>query len=161
MPQLDASAWAPQLIWLAICFIGLYFIMARYALPRIGGVLEQRRDKIADDLDQAERLKKDTEQAIAAYEAALAEARTNAHAIAEKTRSALKEETDRQRAALEAELAEKTEQAARRIAAAKNAAMAQVREVAADTAGVIVAELIGAKVTKEKILGALGKAAHG
>ncbi len=157
MPQLEAHDWAPQLIWLAICFIGLYIIMAKAAIPRIGGVLEQRRDKIASDLDQAQNLKNETEKAIADYETALAEARAKAHAIAEETRVALKAETDKQASELEAKLDVKVADAEASIRATKDAAMAQVRDVAADIAGVIVKEMIGGTVTKAKVNAALKK----
>jgi F-type H+-transporting ATPase subunit b len=155
MPQLEAHDWAPQLIWLAITFIGLYIIMAKAVIPRIGGVLEQRRDKIADDLDQAQSLKNETEKAIADYEAALAEARAKAHAIAEETRSSLKAETDKQARKLEATLDVKMAEAEERIKSTKDAAMAQVRDVAAEVAGVIVKEMIGGSVTKAKVKAAL------
>jgi F-type H+-transporting ATPase subunit b len=157
MPQLEAHDWAPQLIWLAICFIGLYIIMAKAVIPRIGGVLEQRRDKIASDLDQAQSLKNETEKAIADYETALAEARAKGHSIAEETRVALKADTDKQASELEVKLDVKVAEAETRIRATKEAAMAQVRDVAADIAGLIVKEMIGGSVTKAKVNAALKK----
>jgi len=89
MPQLDFSTFAPQLVWLAITFAVLYFIIAKFALPRIGGTIEQRSDKIANDLDRAQSLKDDVDKAIASYEQALAEAKSKAHAIAQETREKL------------------------------------------------------------------------
>lgn len=159
MPQLNGADWAPQLIWLAITFIGLYIVMVKAAIPRIGGVLEQRRDKIASDLDQAQSFAAQTEKAIADYEAALADARAKAHAIAEETRSALGAETDRKREDLEASLDKKIAEAEKRISATKDAAMAQVSVVAGDAAGAIVKELIGGTVTKTKVNAAVKKAA--
>ena len=97
MPQMDFSTFSPQLIWLAITFIGLYLLMSRVALPKIGGVIEQRQSKIADDIDAAQSLKNDTDKAIAAYEQALAEARAKAHAIAQETRDKLNAEVDAER----------------------------------------------------------------
>lgn len=156
MPQLEFHDWVPQLIWLAISFIALYMIMARVAIPRISTVLEERRDRIATDLDSAEQLKKETEEAIAAYEQALAEARAKAHAIAQETRDKLGAEVDAERAEVEAKIAEKTTDAEARIQAAKNDALAHVNEVATDTAEAIVKELIGGRVTKAELSAAVG-----
>lgn len=160
MPQLVAEDWAPQLIWLAITFVALYMIMARVALPRIGTVIEQRRDRIAHDLDQAARLTEQTQNAAAAYEAALAEARAKAHGIAQETRGKLAAETGRRRVALEEQLAEKTAEAEARIREAREAAMAQVKDVAAETADAIVARLLGQGADRTRIdaavAGALG-----
>jgi F-type H+-transporting ATPase subunit b len=158
MPQLDYHDWAPQLVWLAISFIALYLIMARLALPRIATVLEERRDRIATDLDQAEQLKKETEEAIAAYEQALAEARGRAHAIAQETRDKLSAEVEAERGEVEAKLAETTAEAEARIQASKNSALAHVDEVAAETAEAIVKQLVGGKISKAELKSAVGKA---
>ncbi len=158
MPQLDFSTYPPQLIWLAIVFVALYFVLSRFALPRIGGVIEQRRDRIASDLDEAARLREESEKALVAYETALAEARARAHAIAQETRDKLNAETNRQRAEVEAKLAEKMADAEARIAKSRDAAMAKVKDVASETAGEIVQQLIGGRITKASVTKALNDA---
>lgn len=146
MPQLDFATFASQLVWLAISFVILYVAMARVALPRIATVIEERRDRVADDLDQAESLKKQTDEAIASYEAALAEARSKAHAIAGQMRDELNAESERQRGEVETKLAKETGEAEARIREATEAALANVREVASETAGLIVEQLLGKTV---------------
>lgn len=147
MPQLDPDTFAPQLIWLAITFIGLYIVMARVALPRIGNAIEHRRDRIANDLDQAQALKEATDRAIATYEARMAEARARAHDMNQETRQKLKDEVEAERARVEADLAEKVAKAEKRIAKVKDGALVEMEKVAGDLAGDIVAKLIGDKVT--------------
>ena len=66
MPQLDIPDYGPQVFWLVVTFVILLILMWSLALPRIGRVLEQRRKHIADDLEQAEKLKTDAEEAIKA-----------------------------------------------------------------------------------------------
>ncbi len=161
MPQLDFSTFTPQLIWLAITFIGLYFLMSRVALPRIGGVIEQRQSKIADDLDAAQSLKNETDKAIAAYEQALAEARAKAHAIAQENRDKLNAEVEVERAKVDAEIAAKVEKAEDAINATKTAALKDVRRIAGDVAGDIVAQLTGAKVTTAAVTRAIERVAKG
>src|SRR6188472_252306 len=104
MPQLNPLDWGPQLVWLLITFGALYLLMVYVALPRIGGVIEKRAAHIANDLAEADRLRRKTEEAIAAYEQALAEAKQKAHAIVEEGRAALNEETAQQRAKLQADI---------------------------------------------------------
>ncbi|MSP43034.1 MAG: F0F1 ATP synthase subunit B' [Alphaproteobacteria bacterium] len=144
MPQLVVADFAPQLVWLAITFTLLYLILARVALPRIATTLEKRRDVIANDLDEAGSLKRQGEEALKVYEAALAAARGRALAIAGETRQRLTAESDREKAALGASLARQGAEAGLRIAAAKKEAMTNVRQIAAGAAAGIVAKLLGA-----------------
>ncbi|WP_436642927.1 F0F1 ATP synthase subunit B [Microbaculum sp. FT89] len=151
MPQLDFTGYAPQIVWLVITFVALYMLMSKVALPRIATVIEHRRDRIASDLDAAARLKEETDEVIAAYEAELAEARGRAHQIAAETRDKLNSELAGERAEVEAGLAKKTAEAEMRIADTKAKAMAEVDTAAADAATEIVTALTGLKPTKAEI----------
>lgn len=142
-PPFDPASFGGQLLWLAITFAALYFLMSRVALPRIGSILETRRTRIEGDLKEAERLRQETEKAAAAYEAALAEARKNAHGIAEETRAGIKADIDGRRADVEAGLAKRVSAAEARIQADKDAALANVGSIAAETAQALVAKISG------------------
>ena len=143
MPQFNFHDWAPQLVWLAITFIGLYLVMARMALPRIANVIEERRDRIQRDLDEAERLKEETEAAIASYERALAEARGKAHGIAQETRDRLAVEIAADQVVVDNQIADSIALAEKKITIAKNAALEHINEVATDTASALIEKIIG------------------
>jgi F-type H+-transporting ATPase subunit b len=143
MPQLNPLDWGPQLIWLVLTFGILYVLMKRIALPRIGGVIEARKAKISGDLAEAERLHRETQEAIAAYEQALAEAKQKAHTIADQGRAKLKAEMAEERAKLDRELAAKAAEAEKRIEKARASALKDVNVVAADVATDLVKRLIG------------------
>src|SRR4030042_6442029 len=134
LPHLNPLDWAPQLIWLLITFGILYLLMVYVALPRIGAVIDARAAHIAKDLATADKLRRETEEAIAAYEQALAEAKQKAHAIIEEGRAKLKAETAGERAKLDSELSKKSAEAEARINAAKTSAMREVNSVAAEVA---------------------------
>jgi F-type H+-transporting ATPase subunit b len=151
MPQLNPLDWAPQLIWLLITFGVLYLLMVWIALPRIGGVIEKRAAHISGDLAAADKFRRETEEAVAAYEQALAEAKQKANAIVEEGRAKLKAETDAERQKLEKELAARSAEADARIKEAKDAAMKEVNAVAADVASDIVRQLIGTAPSKADI----------
>ncbi len=142
-PPFEADSFASQLLWLAITFGALYWLMSKIALPRVGSILEVRRDRVASDLAEAQRLKEESEAAIAAYEKELAEARARAQAIAAETRAATAAEAEANRKRLEDELAGKLAQAEQTIAASKQAALSNVREIAVEAAAAIVEKLIG------------------
>ncbi|GAB4521612.1 MAG: F0F1 ATP synthase subunit B [Parvularculaceae bacterium] len=142
-PPFDPSHFASQLFWLAIIFAGLYLFLSRTALPRIATVLEERKNKVADDLDQAAELKSQAEEALRAYDEALAAAHAKANAIAASTRDALGEEIRALQAETDEEIARKTAEAEQRIAEAKEAALTHIRDIAAETAAEIFSKLTG------------------
>jgi len=149
-PPFNTETFEAQLVWLVITFGILYYLMSKVALPRIANVIEERRDRIADDLE-AGQFKAQTEDAIQSYETALAEARAKAHAIAQETRDRLSAETDLHREKLENELDKKIADAETRIAATKEAALAHVRGVATDVASSIVTQLLGEDADKAAV----------
>jgi F-type H+-transporting ATPase subunit b len=154
-PPLDPTGVVPQLFWLALSFGLLYVLMKRFALPRVGEVIEERRERIERDLAKAEALKLETELALADYERALAEARARAGAIAKDVHARLTAEMDADRAKLDAEVAGHVAAAEARIGQEKDRAMAGVGEIAGATAGAIVAKLIGREVSQDEVKRAL------
>jgi F-type H+-transporting ATPase subunit b len=148
MPQLVPSDWLPQLIWLAITFGILYVLMAKVALPRVGSVLETRRNRIQTDLQTADELRRATEEAIASYEQALAEAKQKAHSIAQEARDELNAELNAEREKLESDLSEKAKAAEARIHEAKSSALKEVDGIATEVASDLVDKLIGVSPSK-------------
>jgi F-type H+-transporting ATPase subunit b len=142
-PPFESNTFVPQLIWLAIAFGLLYFLMSRVALPRVAAILETRGERIAADLEAAQRMKAESDASVEAYEASLAEARERAHSIAAETRDAVTREADAQRHGLEAELAAKLSKAEAEIVATKTTALSNVKAIAADAASTIVERLTG------------------
>jgi F-type H+-transporting ATPase subunit b len=142
-PPFQKEHFASQLVWLAIAFVLLYALMAKVALPRVGGILQARRDAVEGDLAQAQKFREQSEAALATYEKALADARNRAQAIANETREKFVAEAEANRKALEARLNTQLAEAERTIAATKTGAMANVRGVAVDAAAAIVERLIG------------------
>jgi F-type H+-transporting ATPase subunit b len=154
-PPFDASTFASQLLWFAITFAVLYYVMAKVALPRLAGIIEGRRDRIAADLDTAERLKGEAEDAARNYEKALGQARAKATNIAESARSAAKTKADTQRAATEQDLAAKLAAAEARIAEIKDRALSEVGSIASGATEEVVASLIGAKTSPDEVSAAV------
>ena len=142
-PPFNKETFASQLVWLVIFFVALYVIISKLAIPRIGGIIEARSQKIDGDLAEAKRLKDQSDAAIAAYEKSLADARARAQTLAGETRDKLAAEAEVTRKKLEAELNARLAKAEQTIAATKTAAMANVQGIAADTAIAIVERLIG------------------
>lgn len=159
-PPFQSETFPSQLFWLVICFVALYVLLSRVALPRLGGVIAARNAKIESDLEAANRLRNDSEAAQASYEKALADARAKAQALAAESQAKAAAEAEAQRKQLEDGLKAKLEAAEKQIAATKTAAMANVRGIAVDTAGLIVERLTGKAPAKPSVERAVDAALH-
>ena len=142
-PPFNAETFASQLVWLAIVFVALYLLAGRVALPRVAAILEARRERIAGDLAEAQRLKAESDEALAAYQKSLADARNRAQTLANQMREKQNAEAEAARKALEASLNAQLGEAEKSIAASKTAAMGNVRGIAAEAASAIVERMIG------------------
>ena len=158
MPQLIIADFSPQLVWLVISFVALYFVMSKIALPRIGEVLEERQERVTSDLEKAESLRGDADDAIKAYETALAEARASAHSTAQAARDEMNAKAETKRGEVEAKLAGQLAEADSRIAAAREEAVGHIRNVAADTAKSVASRLIGSDVNDSAVEAAVAGA---
>ena len=127
----------------SIAFGALYWFMSKLALPQIGAVIEERKARIAKDLDDATAMQQKADAAAAAHEKTLADARAKAQSLAQAARDQLAAEAEAKRKALEDELAAKLAEAERQIAATRAQAMTKCREIARDAAGAIVERLGG------------------
>jgi F-type H+-transporting ATPase subunit b len=159
-PPFQGETFPSQLFWLVICFVALYVLLSRVALPRLGGVIAARNAKIESDLEAANRLRNDSEAAQASYEKALADARAKAQALAAESQAKAAAEAEAQRKQLEDGLKAKLEAAEKQIAATKTAAMSNVRGIAVDTAGLIVERLTGKAPAKPSVERAVDAALH-
>lgn len=158
-PPFDASTFPSQLLWLALTFGALYYLMSRVALPRIAEILETRRDRIASDLGDAERLRQETDDAIASYEQALAEARAKASATAQEARDKAAAEMAKHQAEADASFAARMAEADSKISSMKADALSNVETIATDAAASIVETLLGESADGKEVAGAVAAAA--
>ena len=142
-PPFQKDTFASQLVSLLIAFVALYLIVSKIALPRVGGVLDARQKAIEDDLAESQKLKDASDAALKSYESELAAARSRAQAISAETREKLNAVSEAERKTLEQRLTQKLAEAEKTIAATREAAMSNVRGIAADAAAAIVQRLSG------------------
>src|SRR5436309_10361196 len=142
-PPFESSTFASQLVSLVIAFVALYIIVSRFALPKVGGVIEARQKAIEGDLSQAQKLKDQSDAALKAYEGELAAARSRAQAIGNETREKLNAASETERKRREEQLSLKLAEAENSIAATSASAMRNVRGIPAEAATAIVQRLSG------------------
>lgn len=144
MPQLDFSTFPNQIFWLIVTLLVIYFVLSRIALPRIGGVLAERKGLITNDLAAADELKHKAVAAEKAYNDALVRARTEAAKIVTEAKADIQKDLNKAIAQADVEIAAKSAESEKRIGEIRAGALDAISEVAKDTARELVAALGGA-----------------
>jgi F-type H+-transporting ATPase subunit b len=157
LPQLDARTFPSQIFWLIVAFATLYYLLTKRALPRVGEILEARQERIAADLDRAAALRADAEEALQRHQAVVAEAQAKASAEIKATQDRIAAEMAQRQAGIDADLDRKLAEAEARIGAAKDAALGQIQNVAAEVAQSAVERLAGIKLSEAEAKAALDR----
>jgi F-type H+-transporting ATPase subunit b len=158
MPQLEVSTFVPQLFWLAITFALLFLLMAKVGLPRVGGLIEARRNRIDEDLARAAQLKSQAEAVLAAYQETLARARAEAQAAVKDTTDRMAAEAAERQRQLAESLARQTAEAERQIFAAKQRALSEMPQIAIDVARAVTEKVTGSAADPASLSAAVDRA---
>ena len=160
MPQLDFAnpLTLSQVWWGAIIFIVLYVLLSRFALPRVGAVIEERARRIAGDLESAQGAKSRADAAAAEVEQATARARAEAQASINAALDAAKQQAAGRIAELNQRLERQLQESEAQIGAARAEAMRALRDVATDTAATLIGRLTGTPPERARLEGAVGAA---
>ena len=144
---LDVSTFPSQIFWLLLTFGVLLFMLSKVLLPRLGGILEDRSNRIADDLDGAARMQREAELAEKSYEQSLKDARAKAHNVAETTRASINAEMEAEMEAADKDAATQLAAAEVKIKALRKKALANVDDIATETARAMTEKLFGGKIS--------------
>lgn len=129
MPQLETSTYLSQFFWLLVSFLSLWFFMAWVIIPKIEEVMEQRRRKIDDYVQKAEKINKQALQSLAKYEKALQKAKNEAEQSLEKNKIYLEEKVANKHTELENLLNKKIADTEYVLAKERQETLAAINEV--------------------------------
>ena len=156
MPQLEqVSTYLSQVVWLVITFSVLYLVLWKSALPRIADILQERQERIDDDLQKAEAVKREAEAVLVAYDATVARAREEAQTVLRESAAAFATEAAKRQDEIGSRLAEEATAAEARIDAARREALDNVRTVAVEVAQAATSRLVGIEVSGNDADGAV------
>jgi F-type H+-transporting ATPase subunit b len=151
MPQLNVDTFASQIFWLVVTFAFLYLLLGRSILPRIHTVMESRQNKITHDIDRAEQLRNEAEEARETYERALKESRSKAQALISESAALMDKSSAARHAELDKKLEKQLADAESGIASAKTDALAKLAPVSKELTQQIVEKLTGQKLQAAEV----------
>ena len=157
MPQLDFSTFMPQIFWLFVSLSILYLILSKYALPRVSDVIEERKDIIAHDIDEAKKLSLDSKKAIEDLTLKMSKAKSESQQIINNALIEVKDKNEAKKEKIILEINEEILDAEKEIFAKKEIALKDVTKISKELAKEMLDNLSIGKVDSKKLSNLSGK----
>ena len=151
MPQLNPEFWISQIFWLTLTFGILFLVLSKFILPKISTNLETRKSQILENIDIAEKQRKESEDKIKEYEKIILKSKDEAKTLFSEARKKVLSEINVKKETLENEINKEIKIAEKEIIELKNNAPEKVNKIAIETSKELVKELIDAEVNNSNI----------
>ena len=151
MPQLNPEFWVSQIFWLTITFGILYVVLSKLILPKISANLEIRKSQILDNIEAAEKQRKESELKITEYEQIVQNSRNEAKNYFKQARDKLLRDINLKKNTLDNELSEEIKKAETEIKELRDRAPEKINKIAVETSADLLQQLIGADVNSSSI----------
>ena len=151
MPQLNPEFWFSQIFWLIIIFVSLYIILSKLILPKISDVIESRKSQILNNLDNAEKFKKESDLNLKKYEIILNDAKNQSNLILSNTRKKINEDINNKKVQLEEDIDKEVKKVELDIKTFKENALVNINKIAIETSLNLIKNIIGVEVNKSNV----------
>ena len=151
MPQLDPKYWASQAFWLILVFAILYISIAKFYLPKIKNNLDNRENRIKDDLDDANKFKELSELKLKEYEKILEDAKKEIIKIQLESKNALDKDIRTKKEAIEKEIEKEILEAQKEIVDLKKNSISAIQKISENIAISIVETISGDKLNESSV----------
>ena len=155
MPQLDPKYWASQAFWLIIVFTILYISISKFYLPKIKNNLDNRENRIKDDLDDANRFKELSETKLKEYEKILENAKKEVVKIHIESKNLLDKDIQAKKDVIEKEIEKEILKAQKEISDLKKNSISDIQKISENIASNIIEKISGDKLNESSIKAAI------
>tara|TARA_Y100000590_G_scaffold330545_1_gene375530 strand:+ start:1283 stop:1861 length:579 start_codon:yes stop_codon:yes gene_type:complete len=151
MPQLDPKFWASQIFWLIIIFLSLYLIVWKIFLPKITYSIENRKSKIVNDLDEAQKLKENAEKQLDEYNKIIEKTQKEAKKIIEDSRKKLERDIEEKKQKISEEIEKELLKAEKEIASLKKSSIDNIKIIASEISFEVVKQIVDIELNKSSV----------
>ena len=155
MPQLDPKYWASQAFWLILVFTILYVSISKFYLPKIKNNLDNRENKIKEDLENANKFKQQSEARIKEFEVILEKAKKEVYKIHLESKNILNKDIQSKKEAMEKEIEKDILKAQKEILELKKNSVSSIQNISENITSNIIQKLSGDKLNESSIKAAI------
>ena len=151
MPQLDPTYWGSQAFWLILIFTILYISISKFYLPKIKENLDNRENKIKEDLENANKFKEQSEAKIREYDVILDNAKKEVAKIHLESKNTLDKNIQSKKIAMEKEIEKEILKAQEEITELKKNSISSIQSISGSIVSNIIENISGDKLNESSI----------
>ena len=151
MPQLNPEFWISQIFWLILTFGILLVVLSKLILPKVSANLESRKAQILENVEIAEKQRKESELKIEQYDELIAKSKVEAKNIITQTKDKIQKDINLKKDVLDKQLDEEIKKAEDEIEELKKGAPEKVNKIAIEMSSQLIKKLIGADINSSSI----------
>ena len=151
MPQLNPEFWTAQIFWLVLIFSSLYLIIWKIFLPKITYSIENRKSRIVNDLDEAQKLKENAEKKLSEYNEIIEKSKKEAKKIIEDSKKKLDRDIENKKQKFNDEIEKELETAEKEIRDLKKSSLSNISNIAAEISAEVIKQMINTEVNKSNV----------
>jgi|TARA_B110000971_G_C19837865_1_gene421153 F-type H+-transporting ATPase subunit b len=155
MPQLDPTYWASQSFWLILIFTLLYLALSKMFIPKIKEGLDDRENKIKDDLDEAQELKLIAEEKLIEYELAIDNAKKEVQKIIFESKNKLNTEIQNKKKIFEKEMDIEVKNVEKEIEQLKKDSLISISSISEDMTSDVIEIVSGEPLNQSSVKAAV------
>ena len=155
MPQLDPKYWASQAFWLILVFVILYISLSKFYLPKIKSNLDNRENKIKEDLENANKFKEQSEAKLKEYGLILDKAKKEVNKIHFDSKTALDKEIQSKKEVIEKEIEKELLKAQKEISELKKNSISSIQNISENITANIIENISGDKLNESSVKSAV------
>ncbi len=155
MPQLDPKYWASQAFWLILVFVILYISLSKFYLPKIKINLDNRENKIKEDLENANKFKEQSEKKIKEYELILDKSKKEVNKIRFDSKNALDKDIQSKKLEIEKEIDKEIFKAQKEILELKKNSISSIQNISENITSDLIEKISGDKLNESSVKAAV------
>lgn len=155
MPQLDPTYWASQAFWLILIFTLLYFSLSKLFIPKIKSGIDNRENKIKDDLDEAQKLKEIAEKKLEDYEKSIIIGKKEAQKILFENKNKLNADIQNKKKIFEKEIDLEIKNTEKEIEKFKENSLKNISSISEEITSSVVEAISGEPINQSSVKAAV------
>ena len=155
MPQLNPEFWTAQIFWLVLIFAGLYVVIWKIFLPKITLSIENRKSRMVNDLNEAQKLKENAEKKLNEYNKIIEDSKNEAKKIIEDNKKKLDRDIKNKRQKFNDEIEKELIIVEKEIKDLKRSSVSNISKIATEASTEIIKQIIDTKINKSNVSAAV------